>query len=59
MTVTSQPTEKQFEQLAHTIIIHTNPWFEKRVHETLNQIKAMIQFTVEENHEGQWDLFDK
>lgn len=55
----TQPTEKQFEQLAQQIMVHTNPWFEKRVHETLNEIKAMVQFTVEENHEWQWDLFSK
>lgn len=55
----TQPTQKQFEQLAHQIMVHTNPGFEKRVHEALNEIKAMVQFTVEENHEGQWNLFDK
>lgn len=52
-------TEKQFEALAHTIMVHTNPSFEKRVHEALNEIKAMVHFVVEEKHEGQWDLFSK
>lgn len=34
-------TEKQFEALAHIIMVHTNPSFEKRVHETINKIKEI------------------
>ncbi len=51
-------TEKQFEAIASQLMQSVIPTFEHRINDHLDEIKKMVEFTLE-NYERQWDLFDK